>query len=54
MSPGLGYGRATLMTCISNKMHNAYTTQLRTNGTSIIVDIILSMYKVPKTLDEIL
>ncbi len=27
-----GYGSAQLMTWISNKMHNAYITQLQTNG----------------------
>ncbi len=30
--PGLGCGRAQLMTCISNIMHYAYTMQLWTNG----------------------
>ncbi len=36
-SPGLGYGRAQLMMCISKTMHYTYTTQLQTNGNSALV-----------------
>ncbi len=29
-TPGMGYGRASLMTCISNMVHYAYTKQMET------------------------
>ncbi len=32
MSPGVGYGRDQLLTCLSNTTHYTYTIQVQTNG----------------------